>query len=39
MEGFAKSVSKLEIKNQQKQLTLLVYDLATTFTLGLVITK
>ena len=39
MAGFAKSVAKLEIKNRQKQLTVLVHELATTFALGLVITK
>ena len=39
MAGFAKSVAKLEIKNRRKQLTVLVYELATTFALGLVITK
>ena len=37
--GFSKSISKLEIKNRQKQLILLVYDLTTTYTFGMVITK
>ena len=39
MADFAKNVAKLEIKNRQKQLTVLVHELATTFALGLVITK
>jgi hypothetical protein len=39
MAGFSKSISKLEIKNRQKQLILLVYDLTTTYTFGMVIIK